>query len=292
MNLEKIMHKSLFVNLFLIVVKIVFGFLFNSIALIADGIHSVSDLMSDIFVILGIKHSIKPADEDHPIGHGKFEYILSLFLGLTIMLIAYNLGKTVILRFNEAVQIPSALSLIVVLVVVVTKFILARYLIDQGTKTDSSIIKASGKESLTDVFSSGVVFIGVISVLLGDYFNITFLLKGDEVASLIIALFIVRIGLQIIFDAIHSIQGKSVKDEICLEYKKKIINTKGVITVDHLEMIAYGPYYQALVDIRVDGNKTVKEGHDIAHHITENLLKEEKICHAIVHVNPEGGDKQ
>ena len=90
MKLQSIMKKSFIVNFFLIIVKILFGIIFGSIALIADGVHSVSDLLSDIFVILGINHSLKPADEDHPFGHGKFEYVLSFILGLSIILIASN----------------------------------------------------------------------------------------------------------------------------------------------------------------------------------------------------------
>jgi len=96
MNLQGIMKRSFVVNIFLVILKIVSGIVFNSYALIADGIHSTSDLMSDIFVILGIKHSLKPADDEHPFGHGKFEYVLSFILGLSIILIAYNLAKGVI----------------------------------------------------------------------------------------------------------------------------------------------------------------------------------------------------
>ena len=84
MKHEMIMRKSLFVNIGLVIIKIISGIFFNSIALIADGVHSLSDLLSDVFVILGIRHSVKPADEDHPFGHGKFEYVLSFILGLTI----------------------------------------------------------------------------------------------------------------------------------------------------------------------------------------------------------------
>ncbi|MCF7925452.1 MAG: cation transporter, partial [Candidatus Izimaplasma sp.] len=83
MKLKQIMYRSFVVNSLLIVIKIISGFIFNSVALVADGVHSISDLLSDVFVILGIGHSFKPADDDHPFGHGKFEYVLSLLLGLS-----------------------------------------------------------------------------------------------------------------------------------------------------------------------------------------------------------------
>jgi len=281
------MQKSFIVNVFLVIFKLISGFVFNSSALIADGVHSMSDLLSDIFVLLGIRHSVKPADDDHPFGHGKFEYVLSLFLGISIIVIAYNLGKNVILGFNEATTIPSYLSLIVILIVVVIKLYLARYLIRRGKELDSEIIRATGQESLRDDISSGVVFVGVISVFVGEFFNIEFLTKGDKVSSIIIALFIVRIGIKIIWDAIQSLQGRTVKNEICGFYKDIIDAVPGVIKVDLLDMIAYGPYYQAIVEIQVKADITVKAGHDIANNVFEKLLENEKICHVSVHVNPE-----
>lgn len=287
MQQQKAMQKSFFVNISLVVLKLVSGFVFNSIALIADGVHSISDLLSDIFVLLGIRHSVKPADEDHPFGHGKFEYVLSLFLGLSISFIAYNLGANVITNFNTVTEIPNQLSLIVIVVVIVVKLYLARYLIKKGDEIDSEIIRASGQESLSDVISSAVVFIGVLSVFLGEYFNIDILSKGDKIASFIIALFIVRIGVKIIWDAIQSLQGKSVRDEICETYKDIIKSVDGVIEVDKLDMISYGPYYQAIIEIKVQSDITVKQGHDIAHDVHDILLEQEKICHVSVHVNPE-----
>ena len=287
MNLKKIMQKSFFVNIVLVILKLISGLVFNSVALIADGVHSISDLLSDIFVLLGIDHSIKPADEDHPFGHGKFEYILSLFLGLSICLIAYNLGKNVILNFNNTTVMPSILSLVVIVIVVVVKYILAMYLIRKGKEENSEIISASGKESFTDVISSAVVFVGVGAVLISDAVNITWLAKGDKVASIIIALFIIRIGIIIILDAIHSLQGKTVKEEISQNYKEIINNVPGVLNVDQLDMVSYGPYYQAIVEIQVDATISVKSGHDIAEAVHEKLMKSEKICHVSVHVNPE-----
>jgi len=287
LNLQSIMKKSFIVNIFLVLVKILTGIFFNSVALIADGIHSISDLLTDVFVIMGIGHSLKPADDEHPFGHGKFEYVLSLMLGIFILIIAYNLGKEVIINYSEPVVVPGIISLIVVIFVVIVKLFLARYLIRKGEEEDSQIIKASGKESFTDVFSSIVVFVGILAVLIGEKFEIGILLKGDKIASVIIALFIINIGIRIIYDAITALQGKAVNPKISKEYKKLINNVEGVISVDKIDMITYGPYYQALVEIKVDGNISVKKGHDIAENVSKILNNDEKICHVVVHVNPE-----
>jgi cation diffusion facilitator family transporter len=288
MSMQNIMMRSFIVNIFLVIIKIIFGVIFGSVALIADGVHSISDLLSDIFVILGIKHSLKPADDDHPFGHGKFEYVLSFILGISILTIAINLGREIINKWDEVVKIPSIYSLIVVLAVILAKLVLARYLIRTGKEIDSEIIFASGKESLTDVISSFVVIFGIVSVLIGNRFNIAFLLKGDKIASIVISLFIIKIAVEIIYQAIVSLQGKAVKKEISEPYRKMIKSVKGVIDVDHMDMVAFGPYYQILVDISLNGDLTVKEGHDIAKEVSRILYASEKITHVVVHVNPEG----
>jgi cation diffusion facilitator family transporter len=288
MRLKRIMQRSLIVNVILILMKLITGFVFRSTALIADGVHSISDMLSDLFVIIGINHSFKPADDDHPFGHGKFEYILSLFLGMSIIIIAFNLAKQVIVNFSDPVVIPSALSLIVVVVVVVVKLILARYLINQGKQQNSEIIKASGMESFSDVLSSAIVFVGLGFVYLGQYLDIYWLQLGDRIASILIALFIIRIGIIIIYEAVHSLQGKSVDEQICKVYKDIAETVEGVIRVDHIDMVSYGPYYQAIVDIAVKKDLTVKKGHDIAETVYDRLKEEEKICHVSVHVNPGG----
>lgn len=284
------MRRSFAVNSVLILAKIASGVIFSSVALIADGIHSISDLLTDVFVILGIRHSKKPADEEHPFGHGKFEYVLSLFLGLTITLIAYNLGKQVIEDWAVVLAVPRVLTLVIVVAVIGIKLVLARYLIRQGERLDSEIVRASGAESFSDVISSAVVFVGIAGVILGDAYDIDWLLYGDKVASVLIALFIIRIGAIIVWQAIQSLQGKKAKPSITKEYLACIQDVDGVLQVDHLDLIAYGPYYQAIVEIKVDGSISVKAGHDIANRVEQALMNNEKICHVSVHVNP-GGPK-
>lgn len=287
MQIQKIMKKSFIVNLLLVIIKVVFGFLFKSTALLADGVHSISDLLSDILVIFGIRQSQKPADEEHPFGHGKFEYVLSLLLGISIFFIAYNLGREIIASFNDVTQIPSPLALVVVLFVILAKLVLSRYLIRRGKEIDSEIVYASGKESFADVISSFVVVFGIIFVLIGNQYNIQILLKGDKIASIFISLLIIKIAFEITRNAIVSLLGRAVKDSIRQPFVDCIEQIDGVIKIDHLDMIAYGPYYQLLVDIRVNGNISVREGHDIAKKVSEALYKNEKVNHVVVHVNPE-----
>ncbi|MFP4287068.1 MAG: cation diffusion facilitator family transporter [Candidatus Izemoplasmataceae bacterium] len=286
MKIKEVMQKSLFVNSSLVILKLLSGFIFKSASLVADGIHSLSDLMSDILVLLGLKQTTKPPDDDHPLGHGKFEYVLSLLLGIGVIGVAYQLFVSVIKKLSEPISIPSPLSLVVVLIAVISKYFLAKYLAKKGDDLNSLVIKSSGKESLADVISSFVVLFGIGFALLSQYTSLDFLVYGDLIAGLIIGLFILKVALEIIYDAIFSLLGKSADGKLMHSIKEEILMIPGVLNVDKLQMIEYGYYYQVMIDIAVNASISVKEGHDIASMCKKTLLNHESITHVIVHVNP------
>ncbi|MFU8787144.1 MAG: cation diffusion facilitator family transporter [Candidatus Izemoplasmataceae bacterium] len=286
MKHSKVMRKSLLVNTLLVITKIITGFLFKSTALIADGIHSLSDLMSDVFVLVGLKQATKPPDDEHPFGHGKLEYVLSMLLGLSILVVAYQLVRNVVVNFRNELTTPSLLTIYVVIFVVVSKFILSRYLISRGNALESQVILASGKESFTDVVSSIIVFVGVVASVLGDRYGINWLRYGDNAAGIVIGVFIVKVAIEIIIDAVRSLLGKSAKPELLASIKSSVEALEGVLGVDHLDMIEFGYYYQVMIDIAVDASITVKEGHDVASKVKRHLKTKENILHVIVHVNP------
>ena len=281
-----VMLKSFFVNTVLIALKISAGFAFKSQALIADGIHSFSDFLSDIMVIIGIKQSAKPADKEHPFGHGKLEYVVSIFLGISILLVAYQMIRFFVLNINDTLEAPSLLGLFVALIVIVVKAVLSRYLLLSGKILESHMIIASGKESMTDVISSIAVLIGIGLTVIGHQFNITWLYLSDRIAALFIAFLIAKIAIEILIDSAKMILGKSAPQTVLDSTKKRIESVPGVLHVDRLDMIVYGHYYQVMVEILVDGNLSVESGHNIAT-VTQGVLQEnEKIAHVLVHVNP------
>ena len=284
---ETVMYRSFFVNAILIFGKIIGGVIFRSSGLIADGIHSLSDFLSDVLVIFGLKHSQKPPDKEHPFGHGKIEYVLSLFLGMMILVIAYQLTRHVVLSFFEDPILPSLFAAVVSLFVIVMKLSLARYIMRHATRLDSQVLKASAQESFTDVLGSVVVIFGILLSFLAEHYTLGFLVYADNFAAIIIIALILRVALVIIIDAIKSILGKSASKDIIKNTRTTIAHIDGVHEVDKLTMIVYGHYYQVMVDIRVDGTQTVKEGHDIASNVKAILMKNKKIGHVIVHVNPE-----
>jgi len=284
---EKVMVKSIVVNFLLIVFKATGSILFRSSALLSDAVHSFSDFMSDLLVIIGLKQSKKPADADHPIGHGKVEYVLSLFLGIMILFMAYQLISMFITSLGDSPEPPSALALVVVIVVIISKWLLSRVIKKDAHALDSQVLHASADESLGDALSSLFVIIGVTFGVLGDVLGVEWLLYADNIAGLVIALFIIRIAFRILKDAIHSLLGKTAPKKVIESTKQRIATVDGVKGVDGLTMIVYGHYYQVMVDIRVDASITVKKGHDIAHHVKKRLHEDKKIGHVIVHVNPQ-----
>ncbi len=284
---EGVMIKSFVVNVFLICLKLLGGLLFQSVALIADAFHSLSDFLSDIMVIFGLKQSNKPADKEHPIGHGKVEYILSLFLGMMILFFVYQLITHQITNIRGDVRIPSLYALAVIAIVVVSKLALSQYISHWGETLNSQILKASAQESFTDVLGSVVVLVGVMMSVMGDHFNIGVLRYADQIAAFVIILFVLKVAIKILVDAIRSLLGKSASKHTLKATKAIAESIDGVIVVDKLTMIVYGHYYQVLVNIKVNADLTVKAGHDIAQNVKDRLLKEHNIGYVTVHVNPE-----
>ncbi len=287
MSRHVVMIKSLIVNFILIVIKLIGGLTFNSAALVADAMHSISDFFTDILIVFGLKQSNKPPDEEHPLGHGKIEYVVSLLLGLGIVFIAYQIVRTMIITLLNSPSIPSIVAIIIPIGVIVIKGILARYIMQRGKVLHSQALIASASESYADMLSSIIVLLGILLAAIGTEFNIGYLQYADSVGAILIGVLILRVAYKIIKDAIISILGKSAPSDILEETKRIVETLDGVYRVDNLRMIVYGHYYQALISIRVDGNLSVKKGHDIASMVKRKMKKNPKISHVLVHVNPE-----
>lgn len=284
---ESVMYKSFFVNITLIMIKLLGGYAVNSAALIADAVHSTSDFFSDVLVLLGLKQSQKPADREHPMGHGKIEYVLSLFLGLGVLFIAYQLIRNMVINLEGTPEIPNMYGTVIVLFVIGIKLLLARYLTRKGTALDSQVVLASGKESFTDVLGSLVVLAGFALSYAGEVLDIAVLMYADRAAAFLIALLIIHVGVRIIIEAITFVIGRSAPEKTVEAIKETAYSVEGVKSIDHLTAITYGHYYQVSIEIEVDGEMSVEKGHHIAHEVGDKIREHHNIKEAIVHVNPE-----
>ena len=194
----KVMRISIFVNIFLSIIKVTFGWLLRSGALVADGIHSLSDLTTDFFAIIGSFLSRKPADHKHPYGHGNIEYITSLVIALMIMIVGFSVIESSI---KKDFVTPSILVALVSFITILCKLVLSNYIIGKGTHYNNQILLASGKESRADVMSSIVVLLSSLLIQFSNYFPP--LAYTDKVATIIVGIFIIRVGFVILKENIH-----------------------------------------------------------------------------------------
>ncbi|MDD2435170.1 MAG: GNAT family N-acetyltransferase [Bacilli bacterium] len=277
----RVMLVSVITNIVLIITKLVAGILGKSGAVIADGVHSLSDLITDFFSIIGVKLSKKPSDQKHPYGHGKLEYLTSIGIGLMVLAVGF------MIIYNSAgreVVVPSSFVIIATLFTIVAKFFLSSYVIYKGKQYKNNILLASGKESNADVISSIVVLIS--SILM--QFEHDILKYADIVASIIVGIFIVRIGFNILKENISIILDEQETDNEYIEkIKNMIIKEEKIKSVDNLILIKFGSYYKLTMEISIDSNVSLLDAHNISHKIEAMIKKEDHAIRYInTHINP------
>lgn len=274
---------SFITNLGLSVSKIIFGILFKSNALIVDGIHSLSDLVTDVVVIFGSKIASKPADLNHPYGHGKLEYMISILIGTIIII----LGLGIIFKVNNSeIIIPSILVVVVSFFTIIIKLSLSRYVLSKGKQYKNNLLVASGKESMTDVISSVVVLVSVLLMQLSHYSK--YFIYADRVASIIVGIFIIKVGFDTVKDNISTIIGEQETDkEYIDEIRKIILNDSDIKEIKQLILLKYGTYYKLIGELAMDESLSLMEAHSKIDIIEENIINySDKIAYINIHMCP------
>ena len=282
MKITKVLLVSSITNIFLSIIKILFGFIGKCNALIADGIHSLSDLSTDLVAILGNHLSLKPADKKHPFGHGKTEYLTSLIIGIVIIILGLSLIYNI---FNKEIIIPDLLMIIVSLFTIISKLLLSNYIYKKGILYSNNILVASGKESRADVYSSIFVLMSIILMQFSNEFNI--LKYADMFSTVIIALFIIKIGFNILKDNIGILLEEQVLDKKYLNNIKNIITSfDEIIEIKDLYVLRYGPYYKLVSNI-VMKDLLLTDAHKVIDEIEKKLKeKDNKIKYVFIHMEP------
>ena len=279
----KVLVKSLIVNILLTLTKFVFGIIYKSKVLVADGIHSLSDLATDIVSIYGSKLSLKPADTEHPYGHGKIEYLTSIVIGAVILALALSLlGNSL----NAKNTIASNMVLYVTIFTILAKYLISRYILSKGVKYKSNLLVASGKESRSDVISSAIVIVTYFLSKLSSYSKI--FLYSDTIGTFIIGLIILKTAYRILKENIVSILGEIEQDEEYLDKIREIIlENSEVVNIEELNIIKYGHYYQANITINMDSNVTLEDARVVSNRIKKKLInKKTRISYAKISINP------
>ena len=282
-KVTKVLVKSLIVNILLTLTKFVFGLIYKSKVLVADGIHSLSDLATDVVSIYGSKLSLKPADNEHPYGHGKIEYLTSIVIGAVILALALSLlGNSL----NAKNTIASNMVLYVTIFTILAKYLISRYILSKGVKYKSNLLIASGKESRSDVISSAIVIITYFLSKLSSYSKI--FLYSDTIGTFIIGLIILKTAYRILKENIVSILGEIEQDEEYLDKIREIIlENSEVVNIEELNIIKYGHYYQANITINMDSDVTLEDACLVSDRIKKKLInKKTRISYAKISINP------
>lgn len=261
-----------FTNLILSAAKIVAGVVGRSSAMVADGIHSLSDFVTDFIVIIFIKISSKNEDSDHPYGHGKFETFATMLISFALFIVAIGIFYSGSVKIYEVlngrtIERPTYLALIMAAVSIVVKEGLYWYTIIIGRKIDSPAVIANGWHHRSDAFSSIGTLIGISGAMfLGERWRIL-----DPITSVIVGIFIIGVAYKLARPSIQELLEMSLPQEIEQKIEQKIQATPGVITFHHLRTRKNGNAFIIDMHIKVDARSSIVEAHDIATHVENNL---------------------
>ncbi len=280
---SRVTYVGALVNIFLTIIKIGIGMLGQSAALIADGIHSLSDLISDFFVIIAIKLGSREADHDHPYGHRRFETMATVLLGLGLVIVAGGIAWDAIDRLLDPAKLlsPSHETLGIAVVSILANEWLFHYTKRVGEETRSKLLLANAWHHRSDAFSSVVVVIGIGTVFLGYPF-------ADAIAAILVAIMIAKMGIVLVLESINELVDSSLPEYFVREIRRVIKQTSGVQSIHLLRTRRMGEDAYVDTHIVVDSRISVSEGHMIGDAVRDRLKKEfDDVVDVLVHIDPE-----
>ena len=275
------------VNLVLAILKIVVGLVGNSAALVADGVHSLSDLVSDWLVILASKHGAQPADEDHPYGHARIETAATVVLGLMLMMVAIGIAWNAVERSlaQDELLPPTVLAIVIAILSLASKEWLYQYTMKAARSIKSKLLEANAWHHRSDAISSFVVLIGIAGAMAGY----TVL---DAIAAFIVALMIAHIAWELISNSVKELIDTAVDDETQKQIIRLISETDGVHSLHMLRTRMMGANILVDAHIQVSPRLSVSEGHQIAETV-EYKLKHRvgNVQDVTIHIDPEDDEE-
>lgn len=290
MNNEKLAYRasilSIIGNIFLSLFKLIAGIFGNSLAMISDSIHSISDVLSTIVVIIGIKISSKEIDANHPYGHERFECVASIILSFMLLSVGIMIGykglMNIINGSYKNISIPTLLPVMAAIISIIIKTLMFVYTKKCAIKINSNALLADSYHHLSDSLSSIGSLIGILLAIIGYPIF-------DSIASIIICIFIIKVSIDIFIDTIDKMVDKSCSNDFINNLEKDILSNKNVIKIDLLKTRIFGNKIYADIEIAVDKNLSLIDAHNIAEDIHNDLEEKYKeIKHCMIHVNPYG----
>ena len=267
-------------NFILAFIKILIGFIARSTAMLADGMHSLSDVVTTIGVIIGLKLSHKEADKSHPYGHERIESITSLFLSTVLFLVAISIGYSGIIKIiNHNYVTPGFSAIIAAITSIIVKELMYWYTIKYANEINSPSLKADAWHHRSDALSSIGALIGIAGARMGYPFL-------DPLVAIIIALVIIKVAFNICKQSIAQLIDEAASEDDVQVIIDKINSIDGIYEIKNLKTRQHSNRLYVDVDISVDATLTVEEGHNIASYVHNLIEEDSRIKHCMVHVNP------
>ena len=275
-------------NFALLAFKFVAGILGHSAAMLADAVHSLSDFVTDVIVLVFVRISNKPQDKDHDYGHGKYETLDTAIIGILLLLVGFGIlwsGASSILAFmkGEQLEAPGMVALIAALVSILLKEILYQYTVIKGKSLNSQAVVANAWHHRSDAFSSIGTAVGIGgAILLGEHWRVL-----DPIAAVIVSFFIMKVAIQLLIPCVDELLEKSLPDEVEKDIEQVLLSFPGVSEPHHLRTRRIGSYCAIEVHVRMDGGITLEEAHTTAtaiEHKLKTMLGEGTLIN--IHVEP------
>ena len=272
---------SVGVNILLTAIQIVVGVFAKSQGLVADGIHTLSDLVADFVVLFAGHHSKKDADDDHPYGHQRFETAASLVLGALLIAVGAGMLWSAVHKLEDPSTVPTVhiAALWVACGALVAKELLFRYMLGTAKRVKSSMLVANAWHARSDAASSLVVGIGIVGNLAG--YPIL-----DPIAALIVGFIVAKMGWGFGWDALHDLMDRAVDDEDVQAIRITLLETPGVQGVHDLRTRKMGDMIVVDAHLEVDAAITVEAGHDIAVAARQRVLQRHRVLNLMTHLDP------
>ncbi|WP_456367547.1 cation diffusion facilitator family transporter [Thermococcus sp.] len=276
---------SIIGNVLLAFLKLAVGLLYSSIALISDGVHSLSDVVTSVAGYFGIKIASKPPDREHPFGHSRFEPLVAFLIGEVLLVVAYEIGKEAILKLLRGDNIEvNGVMLGVTVLSIAAKEAMFRYSLHVGRKLNSQILIADAYHHRGDALSSVAVLIGLGLQKFG--FS-----RGDALAGLVVAVFLVKASFEIILENVGYLTGRAPPLELCEEIKKCALSVPNVLGVHDLKAHYVGNKLHVELHVEVPPTISLKEAHDVSEEVKRRIEALPEVDRAFVHVDIRGVTK-
>lgn len=280
----KTIYLSIFGNIGLATIKALAGFFGNSYALIADAIESTTDVFSSILILLGLKYAERPADDNHPYGHGRIEPLITFIVVALLVGAAIMIAIESIRNINTPHDLPKPWTLIILAIIIVWKETMFRIVLKKSKETNSSSLKADAWHHRSDAITSVMAFLGItIALVCGKGYE-----TADDWAALLASGIILYNSYLIFRPALAEIMDEHQYDELIDQIRSESVKVDGIIDTEKCYIRKVGMNYHVDLHAIVDGNISVKNGHYVAHKLQDHLQANiPYLANVLIHIEPD-----